>query len=101
MDSFRDRHGMVQPPVIEETIKADHGAAFWIGGAEDDPSDPCLKDRPGTHQAGFEGYIESRPGEAIISEDSGRTPDGKNLRMGRRVVKGDGTVMRQIGRAHV
>ena len=84
---------MVEPPVIEQAIEADHGAVLWIDGAEDEPIDPGMEDRAGAHQAGFERDIERRPREAVISDGDGRPADGQKLGMGRGVVQRDGVVV--------
>lgn len=84
---------MVEPPVIEQAIEADHGAVLRIGGAEDEPIDPGVEDRAGAHQAGFERYIERRPREAVISDGDGRPADGQKLGMGRGIVQRDGLVV--------
>ena len=84
---------MVEPPVIEQTIEADHGAVLGIGGAKDEPIDPGVEDRAGAHQAGFERYIERRSRKAVISDGGRRPADNQKLGMGRGVMQRDGVVV--------
>lgn len=86
-DPFRDGDGVVEPPVIEQAVEADHGAVLGIGGAEDKPVDPGVEDRAGAHQAGFERDIKRRTREAVISDGEGRPADGQKLGMGGRVMQ--------------
>jgi hypothetical protein len=85
---------MVQPLIIEEAIEADHGAVLGVGGPEDDPADPGVQDRPRAHGAGFERHIERCPRQAVISRGGRRQAQDEDLRVGRRIAKGDGTVVR-------
>lgn len=80
--------------LVEEPRAVHDGAALGVFGAEHQPANARVADRPGAHGAGFERHHQSEAGQPVVSAFRRRLPKRQHLGVGRRVMRPD----RAVGR---
>ena len=75
--------------LFEESAAIQHRAALCIFRPEHQPGDPGVADRARAHGAGLQRHGEGQPGQAIVADPLRRAADGKDFRVGGRVMRSD------------
>jgi hypothetical protein len=83
---------VIQPGLCEQIDDAAAGACLGVRGAIDDAGHARVLDRAGAHRARLKGHIERAIVQPVVAEQFGRSTNGLDFRVRRRIGIADGLI---------
>ena len=80
---------VIEPRLGEEIDHRSAGAGLGIRRTVDDPRDPRVEDRTGTHRARLDRHVEVAARQPVIAEGAAGVAQRRDLGMRRRIGTGD------------